>query len=141
MRAGALRFAVKEAPVVLPSAKNAIALFVGLCAAGLILEVGLRMTGRFRSQGIHTVSEQDYRRIPGPWEPNQDYVDNTNTALPYHSQTNSLGLRGPETTLKPDGPRVLVIGDSFWRRRSEIRPFAARKVIQSEGGPFYVLLT
>jgi hypothetical protein len=71
------------------------------------------MTGRFRSQGIHTVSEQDYWRIPGPWEPNQDYVDNTNTALPYHSQTNSLGLRGPETTLKPDGPRVLVIGDSF----------------------------
>ena len=97
----------------LPSAKNAMALFVGICAAGLILEIGLRMTGRFRSQGIHTVSEQDYWRIPGPWEPNQDYVDNTNTALPYHSQTNSLGLRGPETTLKPDGPRILVIGDSF----------------------------
>ncbi|MET0213463.1 MAG: hypothetical protein ABW292_10695, partial [Vicinamibacterales bacterium] len=80
--AGALRFAVEEAAVFLPSAKNAMALFVGICAAGLILEVGLRMTGRFRSQGIHTVSEQDYGRIPGPWEPNQDYVDNTNTALP-----------------------------------------------------------
>ncbi len=86
---------------------------VSLTVAIVAAEVALQLTGRFPTAELHSVSAQDYARIPGMWEPNQDVRRRTLAILPYRVRTNSLGLRGPETTLKPHRPRVLCIGDSF----------------------------
>jgi lysophospholipase L1-like esterase len=91
---------------------SALALASLLLSVGL-LEFGLRASGRFPRVGLHSVSTDDYDRIPGFWEPGQDFVNRENHALPHRIRINSLGLRGPETTLVPHMPRVLCLGDSF----------------------------
>ncbi len=79
----------------------------------LLLEGALRLTGLAPVQGLHSVSAEDYERIPGWWEPGQDFVDRVKPALPHRIHINALGLRGPEVASPPRGPRVLCIGDSF----------------------------
>jgi len=91
---------------------NILALFAGGAFALALLEVGLRLAG-FPGRSLHSVSAEEYERVPGLWSPGQDFVDRDNPALPYRIHINSLGLRGPETTFEPRRPRVLFIGDSF----------------------------
>ncbi len=92
--------------------KAALGLASAVLSLGL-MEFALRLSGRFPVVGLHSVSAKDYDRIPGLWEPGQDFVNRQIPALPYRIRTNSLGLRGPETTLEPQAPRVLCVGDSF----------------------------
>ena len=91
---------------------------LALAIAALVLTLGaaellLRASGRFPTVQLHSVSSRDHARIPGPWQPNQDLVRLAKPALPHRVRTNALGLRGPETSLAPRGPRVLCVGDSF----------------------------
>ena len=73
----------------------------------------MRLSRVFPSRKLHSVNSQQFDRIPGMLQPGQDFVNRKNPQLPYHIVTNSLGLRGPETTLKPAKPRILCLGDSF----------------------------
>ena len=86
---------------------------VSLALSLILVEVVLRLSGQFRSTAVHTVSQREYESIPGMWAPSQDFISNEKPSLRHHVVTNALGLRGPETTLVPDKPRVLCIGDSF----------------------------
>jgi hypothetical protein len=93
--------------------RNSALFLVSLAFSAVLLEVVLRWSGLFPVEGLHSVSARDYDRIPGFWEPGQDFVNRQIPALAHRIRTNSLGLRGPETTLTPRRPRVLCIGDSF----------------------------
>jgi lysophospholipase L1-like esterase len=93
--------------------QRAALVFASLALSLGLLEIGLRWSGRYPAVGLHSASARDYERIPGFWEPGQDFVNRQIPALPHRIRTNSLGLRGPETTLAPRGPRVLCLGDSF----------------------------
>lgn len=88
------------------------ALALSTAACLVLLEVGLRIAGR-PTVSQHTVSQADYERVPGMWEPGQDLVNRDDPALPYRVQINSLGFRGPEAALDPRRSRVLFLGDSF----------------------------
>ena len=93
--------------------KKVVLLILVVALATLATEVILRLTGRFSSEELHSVTTANYNKIPGMWEPHQDFVSREIPALAHHVVTNSLGLRGAETTLEPRMPRLLCIGDSF----------------------------
>lgn len=78
------------------------------------IELGLRLTGLGPS-AVHTVSTDEFERIPGMYSPGQHLTVRQIRELPYQLSTNSLGYRGAEFPLrKPAGEsRVLVIGDSY----------------------------
>ena len=95
------------------TAVNATLLLASLAAALALAEALLRLSGRVPAGRLHSVSAADFARIPGFWEPHQDFVNRGRPELPYQIHINSLGLRGPETTQAPSGPRVLCLGDSF----------------------------
>lgn len=77
-------------------------------------EIALRMTGHVSAASIHTISQADYVRVPGMFEPHQDVVEKPHPRLNYHVTINGLGYRGHEIRRdKPDGTvRVLLLGDS-----------------------------
>jgi hypothetical protein len=83
----------------------------GLAAA----EAGIRLSGLSAAGGLVTVSERDFSRVPGIFEPGQDVVDRRIPALTFRVRINSLGYRGAEFPLiKPERQlRVLMAGDSF----------------------------
>ena len=90
-----------------------VALLVASCCLALgAAEIALRALRR-PAAGLHTVSEGDYQRIPGMFEPGQESINRDIPALPHRIRINSLGLRGADTSLVPRGLRVLFIGDSF----------------------------
>jgi lysophospholipase L1-like esterase len=95
------------------TAVNATLLLASLAAALALAEAILRLIGQVPARGLHSVSAKDFARIPGFWEPHQDFVNRKRPELPHKIHINSLGLRGPETTRAPRGPRVLCLGDSF----------------------------
>jgi lysophospholipase L1-like esterase len=90
-----------------------------LASAALALpvcEIVLRVTGVASvEQGVFTVSERDFERLPGIWEPDQEQIVRDKPALPHRVTTNALGYRGEGVPLaKPGGQlRVLYVGDSF----------------------------
>lgn len=89
---------------------------MSLALALLVCEVILRMTGAASAdQGVFSVSERDFQRLPGIWEPNQSQTVRDKPALPHHVTTNDLGYRGSSFPLsKPEGQfRILYVGDSF----------------------------
>lgn len=96
-----------------PRLQKCSAALVSFALALVFTEATLRATGRFSSEDLHTVTMADYERVPGMWEPNQRFTSIEKPSLPHQVTINSLGLRGPETTLKPKRKRVLCIGDSF----------------------------
>ncbi len=93
--------------------KKAAFAIMSVTVAIVAVEVALELSGWFPTTELHSVSARDYERIPGMWDPNQDVRRRAFPLPPYRVRTNSLGLRGPETTLKPQRPRLLCIGDSF----------------------------
>jgi lysophospholipase L1-like esterase len=80
----------------------------------VLTEFGLRRWGDLPTAGIHTVSEEDFTRIPGMYQPNQDLTEVSHPKLAYQMHINSLGFRGPEVErVKPAGVvRILCLGDS-----------------------------
>jgi len=77
-----------------------------------VLEVGLRAAG-FASRHVHSISQKDYERVPGMYEPGSDAVFEKVRGLPHRVRINSLGFRGPKVDSSSAKPRVLCIGDSF----------------------------
>jgi lysophospholipase L1-like esterase len=80
----------------------------------LASELLLRLSGLVSTASIHTISEADFARIPGIFEPNQAVMETPHPRLHYHVAINSLGYRGPE--IERDKPphvvRILCLGDS-----------------------------
>lgn len=89
-----------------------------LTAIGLVTlvssEIALRVSGHVPVASVHTVSQADYDRIPGMFEPFQDVTEKPHPRLHYHVSINSLGYRGREIDReKPAGVvRILCLGDS-----------------------------
>jgi len=85
-----------------------------LAVTALGSEVLLRLSGLVSTASIHTISEADFARIPGLFEPHQSVMETPHPRLHYHVTINSLGYRGPE--IQRDKPshvvRVLCLGDS-----------------------------
>ena len=80
-----------------------------------MVEVGLRVFSLAPSVGISTVSESEFRRVPGLFGPGQSVRDEQIPALPYSVHIDSLGFRGHEIPRKksPGEVRIFAIGDSF----------------------------
>jgi lysophospholipase L1-like esterase len=81
----------------------------------LVAELLLRLFGLAPTEGLATVNESDFERIPGIFAPDQELVVRQIKALPYRVSIDSLGYRGsPFPREKPPGEtRILFVGDSF----------------------------
>jgi len=84
---------------------------VAVAAAELVL----RLLGLAPVNGVATVTEREFARLPGILAPRQHLVDRRKPSLPHWVTTDSLGFRGPDfPRLKPPGEfRMLLTGDSF----------------------------
>lgn len=96
-------------------------IFVLTCFSGLLLavtalaaELALRVSGHISTATIHAISNTDFARVPGMFEPNQSVEETPHPKLHYHATINSLGYRGPEfqRTRPPHVIRILCLGDS-----------------------------
>lgn len=81
----------------------------------VLVELVLRGFGLVPVAGGFTVSERDFERLPGIWEPGQNDIVTDNIELPYRFTSNALGYRGMAFEReKPAGQfRILYVGDSF----------------------------
>ena len=88
---------------------------LGLLFAVAIAEIALRARSLAPSQAISTVTESEFRRVPGIFGPGQRIVDRQIAALPFAVQIDSLGYRGVGFPVqkRPGELRILAIGDSF----------------------------
>ena len=88
---------------------------VSLVVALVLAEGLLRLLRLAPTEGLATVNESEFARIPGIFAPNQQVVVRQIRALPYRVTIDSLGFRGmPIARVKPPGEtRLLFIGDSF----------------------------
>ncbi|MEQ1626441.1 MAG: GDSL-type esterase/lipase family protein [Nitrospira sp.] len=95
--------------------------FLVICFAGLLLavtavasELALRVSGHISTASIHAISNADFVRVPGMFEPNQSVEETPHPKLHYHATINSLGYRGPEfqRIRPPHVVRILCLGDS-----------------------------
>lgn len=94
--------------------KRVIAVMLGLGLGLVIAELALRLSGVVSASGVHTVTEAEYRRVPGLWGPGQRVVSREKPELPYEVTINELGYRGEDFPReKPAGEyRILMLGDS-----------------------------
>ncbi|HEV8305293.1 MAG TPA: SGNH/GDSL hydrolase family protein [Gemmatimonadales bacterium] len=84
--------------------------------AGLVAAEGLlRALGAAPTDGVTTVTEQEFRSVPGILSPGQHVIDRRDPRLPHRVSTNSLGYRGKEVAARkaPGELRILFTGDSF----------------------------
>ena len=94
---------------------RALALSLGLGLALIVVEIGLRLFSLAPSAAISTVTEREFRRVPGMFGPGQSIVDRQNAALPFSVRIDSLGFRGADFPRRkqPGELRLLSVGDSF----------------------------
>lgn len=92
----------------------AMLLVASIIAIG-VAEVVVRAVGLAAPSGVAFVSEEDFDRVPGLFQPNQIVTDRRNAALPFSVRINELGYRGASfPPSKPDDEfRVFFAGDSF----------------------------
>ena len=88
---------------------------VGTAAGLLITEVVLRVFDLAPAPGLFTVSEDEFREVPGIFVPGQSVVERPGTDFEHHITINAMGYRGREIPkTKPPGElRILFTGDSF----------------------------
>jgi hypothetical protein len=88
---------------------------LSLVVALAIVEVVLRVFSLAPSAGISTVTESEFRRVPGIFGPGQQIIDRQIPALPFAVRIDSLGYRGADfPRQKPAGElRIMAVGDSF----------------------------
>jgi hypothetical protein len=96
-------------------ALGALSTGLGVIAALVVIEGLLRVLALAPTDGVSTVSEAEFRSIPGLLAPGQELVDWRLRALPHRVHVNSLGYRGGEfARTKAAGEiRILMVGDSF----------------------------
>lgn len=120
-------------------------LFAGTLAGLLMAEVGLRMVGQAPPPSLFTVTEAEFRRIPGTFAPGQRAVSAEGTEFEHVTTINSLGYRGADFDLvKPPGElRVLFAGDSFtWGHNvqdDETTPARLEATLRRRCGPAVVV--
>lgn len=97
-----------------------IAVNLAVLACAVILVTGfaeavLHATGMAPEPSLFTVTEKQFRRVPGLYSPNQRVIVNPGTAFAHTVTIDSLGYRGPDVprAKSPDELRVLFAGDSF----------------------------
>lgn len=111
----------------------------------LLSEVLLRLSGRVAVQGLHTASEKIFDKIPGIFEPGQNFIYRKKHNLPFHVSINSLGYRGPEISRKkPSGViRILCLGDSTtfgdFVDDEETFPYRLQKLFEQKQEPVEVI--
>jgi len=91
------------------------AIGIGVVVALMLAEGVLRLLHLAPADGVATVTEAEFRSIPGILAPDQDLVDARNSRLPYHMTSDSLGYRGHGFPRRKDAGefRILFTGDSF----------------------------
>ncbi len=91
------------------------AISVGVVVALVLAEGVLRLLHLAPADGVATVTEAEFRSLPGILAPDQDVVDAREPKLPYHMTTDSLGYRGHgfPRHKQPGEFRILFTGDSF----------------------------
>ncbi len=94
---------------------GAVAALLGVVIALMLVEVVLRVFSLAPSVGISTVTEAEFRRVPGLFGPAQHVVDRRLPALPFEVSIDSLGYRGSDFPLQkpPEELRILAVGDSY----------------------------
>lgn len=92
-----------------------VATALGFLFAIVIAEIALRALSLAPSDAISTVTESEFRRVPGIFGPGQQIIDRQIAALPFAVQIDSLGYRGGGFPVqkRPGELRILAIGDSF----------------------------
>ncbi|HKW12422.1 MAG TPA: SGNH/GDSL hydrolase family protein [Gemmatimonadaceae bacterium] len=88
---------------------------LGLVFAVAIAELTLRALSLAPSDAISTVTESEFRRVPGIFGPGQQIVDRQLAALPFAVRIDSLGFRGVDFPVRKRAGelRILSVGDSF----------------------------
>lgn len=106
------------------------------------LETILRLAELAPTQALAYPDAETWARSPGPFDPNQDFVDRFRPRLPHRIRINSLGFRGPELPLeKATGTiRILCLGDSYmfgdYVNDDETFPAALERLMRrATGGP------
>jgi len=81
----------------------------------ICIETGLRLTQLAPTETLVYPDAAAWERNPGPFAPNQDFVDRFRPSLPHHIHVNSLGFRGKdfEARKAPGTYRILCVGDSY----------------------------
>ena len=93
-------------------------LLLSILSTGVLLiclETGLRLTDLAPTETLAYPDEETWARVPGPFAPDQDFVDRFRPSLPHRIHINSLGFRGREfqTQKAPGVFRILCLGDSY----------------------------
>ncbi len=88
---------------------------IGFAVALVLAEGIIRLFRLAPTEGLATVTESDFHRVPGLFTPGQSFLNQQLPALPHHISINDLGYRGKHFPLKKPSHelRVLMIGDSF----------------------------
>ena len=91
------------------------ALIVGCVAGFALTETLLRVFNLFPAEGLPTVTQSEFERVPGMFQPMREVTLRRVGKPEFHVRINSLGYRGPEfPTEKPRGEfRIVLLGDSF----------------------------
>lgn len=92
------------------------AILIGLLLATLLAELTLRIFHLASTEGLATVGQRDFDRLPGLFAPEQRVVDRDVPQIPYRISIDSLGYRGTTEPprIKPAGEvRIVMLGDSF----------------------------
>jgi lysophospholipase L1-like esterase len=106
-----------------PAAPRRIrALAVNLALSGITtaifflgLETILRLGDLAPADTLAFPDEETWARSPGPYDPNQEFVDRLRRGLHFRVRINALGFRGPEAEAakRPGAYRILCAGDSY----------------------------
>jgi lysophospholipase L1-like esterase len=106
---------VREQSLIRTRALGAVSALLGLAVVLVVMEGLLRLTDLAPNEGVATVTEAEFRLVPGLLAPNQGLVDTRKPALRHHVQINGLGYRGPDLAWNkaPGETRLLMVGDSF----------------------------
>ncbi len=104
----------------------------------ICIETTLRLAELAPTQTLAYPDEEMWARWPGPFAPNQDFVDRFRPRLPHRIRINGLGFRGREFPAeKPAGAyRILCLGDSYtfgdYLSDDETFPAALEKRLRQE---------
>lgn len=119
--------------------------FLTIFSVIFLSEIVLRISGRVAVHGLHTAPGQIFDKIPGIFEPGQDFIYRANPNLSFHILINSLGYRGAEIERrkKPGTTRILCIGDSTtfgdFVDDNETFPYKLQKLFEQKHEPVEVI--